>query len=147
MRDHGSAPLTRSSAGAGGRPLLRAVYRHVYRDLERMERILTASDWTDLRPPCLTDDPPADRYRTAMDANVPGWSLARSDLARTRVWMPVFAGGCVRQHPGRLTSRRSRVVAGASTGATSTGAASSPTEGAHSGLRHALGHAEREHVE
>ncbi|MFI7449921.1 NAD(P)-dependent oxidoreductase [Nonomuraea sp. NPDC049714] len=66
------------------RPLLRTIYRHVYRDLERMERTLSASDtdWTVLRPPYLTDDPPVGRYRTAMDANVPGWSLARSDLAR-----------------------------------------------------------------
>ncbi|MGN9788003.1 NAD(P)-dependent oxidoreductase [Nonomuraea sp. ZG12] len=66
------------------RPLLRTIYRHVYRDLERMERTLSASDtdWTVLRPPYLTDDPPVGRYRTAMDASVPGWSLARSDLAR-----------------------------------------------------------------
>ncbi|WP_101787314.1 NAD(P)-dependent oxidoreductase [Nonomuraea indica] len=83
-------PVLRGGAGDSwwyrltARPLLRTIYRHVYRDLERMERILAAgdTDWTVLRPPYLTDDPPAGRYRTAMDANVPGWSLARSDLAR-----------------------------------------------------------------
>ncbi|GAA2696535.1 NAD(P)H-binding protein [Nonomuraea recticatena] len=49
-----------------------------------MERTLAAgdTDWTVLRPPYLTNDPPAGRYRTAMDANVAGWSLARGDLAR-----------------------------------------------------------------
>ncbi|GAA3667306.1 hypothetical protein GCM10022224_034370 [Nonomuraea antimicrobica] len=40
------------------RPLLRTIYRHVYRDLEPMERTLSASDtdWTVLRPPYLTND-------------------------------------------------------------------------------------------
>ncbi|MGW0485252.1 NAD(P)-dependent oxidoreductase [Nonomuraea sp. NPDC003214] len=66
------------------RPLLRAIYRDVYRDLERMEGVLAAgdTDWTVLRPPYLTDDPPSGRYRTAVDAGVPGWSLPRGDLAR-----------------------------------------------------------------
>ncbi|NBE91813.1 sugar nucleotide-binding protein [Nonomuraea sp. KC401] len=66
------------------RPLVRTIYRHVYRDLERMEHVLAAgdTDWTVLRPPYLTDDPPSGRYRTAMEANLPGWSLTRGDLAR-----------------------------------------------------------------
>ncbi|TDE56157.1 NADH-flavin reductase [Nonomuraea mesophila] len=65
-------------------PLVRMIYRHVYRDLERMEHVLAASDtdWTVLRPPYLTDDPPSGRYRTAMEANLSGWSLTRGDLAR-----------------------------------------------------------------
>jgi hypothetical protein len=83
-------PVLRGGAGEPwwhsltARPLLRTIYRQVYRDLERMERTLAAgdTDWTVLRPPYLTNDPPAGRYRTAMDANVPGWSLARGDLAR-----------------------------------------------------------------
>ncbi len=52
--------------------------------LERMEGILRASDteWTVLRPPYLTDEPATGRYRTAVDASVPGGGLPRGDLAR-----------------------------------------------------------------
>ncbi|WP_106400068.1 NAD(P)-dependent oxidoreductase [Actinocorallia populi] len=65
------------------RPLVRAVYRNVYADLDLMERRLTrsGSDWTVLRPPYLTDAPATGGYRSAVDANVPG-SMTRADLAR-----------------------------------------------------------------
>jgi putative NADH-flavin reductase len=64
------------------RPLVRAIYRNVYVDLEKMEERLTRSesDWTILRPPYLTDKPGSGSYRAAVDANVPG-SVARADLA------------------------------------------------------------------
>jgi putative NADH-flavin reductase len=66
------------------RPLIRAVYRRVYADLARMEATLAASntEWTVLRPPYLTDKPATGRYRSARNANVPGGSLARGDLAQ-----------------------------------------------------------------
>jgi putative NADH-flavin reductase len=82
-------PVLRGGAGeplwfrATVRPLIRAVYRNVYADLERMERVLAASaaDWTVLRPPYLIDKSATGRYRSAIEANVPGRSLARGDLA------------------------------------------------------------------
>ncbi len=83
-------PVLRSGAGepmwfrATVRPLIRAIYRNVYADLERMEQVLAASgaDWTVLRPPYLTDKPATNLYRTATGANAPGGSLARADLAQ-----------------------------------------------------------------
>lgn len=91
-------PVLRSGAGeplwfrATVRPLVRALYRTVYADLERMEEVLRTSDteWTVLRPPYLTDKPAAGRYRTAVDAGVPGGSLPRGDLARAM--LDVLAG-------------------------------------------------------
>ncbi|WP_430496026.1 NAD(P)-dependent oxidoreductase [Micromonospora trifolii] len=83
-------PVLRGGAGeplwfrATVRPLIRAVYRNVYADLERMERVLAASaaDWTVLRPPYLTDRPASGRYRSATEASVPNGSMARGDLAQ-----------------------------------------------------------------
>ncbi|WP_336207109.1 NAD(P)-dependent oxidoreductase [Nonomuraea sp. LPB2021202275-12-8] len=64
-------------------PVIRAVYRTVYADLDRMERALAASttDWTVVRPGFLSGKPPTGRYRTAIEANVPG-SITRADLAQ-----------------------------------------------------------------
>lgn len=66
------------------RPVIRAVFRTVYADLELMERALAAStaEWTVLRPPYLTDKPATGRYRTALEASAPGFSVTRGDLAR-----------------------------------------------------------------
>ncbi|MHA6625255.1 NAD(P)-dependent oxidoreductase [Pseudonocardia sichuanensis] len=83
-------PVLRSGAGepawhrATLRPLVRAVYRTVYADLERMEQVLAAgrADWTVVRPPYLTDGPATGAYRSALEANVPGGSISRADLAR-----------------------------------------------------------------
>lgn len=63
-------------------PIVRAVFRNVYADLDRMETILrrTDTDWTILRPPYLTDGAAHGNYRNAIDANVPG-SMTRADLA------------------------------------------------------------------
>ncbi|MCP2256578.1 putative NADH-flavin reductase [Streptoalloteichus tenebrarius] len=81
-------PVLRTGAGeplwfrATVLPIVRAVFREVYVDLELMERALSAStaEWTVLRPPYLTDKP-AVGYRTALEASVPGGSLSRADLA------------------------------------------------------------------
>ncbi|WP_149179191.1 SDR family oxidoreductase [Streptomyces sp. TRM49041] len=83
-------PVLRSGAGepfwfrTTVTPIVRAVYRNNYADLELMERILAESsaDWTVLRPPYLTDKPGTGRYRTALEANVSGSALTRADLAK-----------------------------------------------------------------
>jgi putative NADH-flavin reductase len=66
-------------------PLLNVFFGGAYRDMARMETLLSASgvDWTVLRPPRLTDGPATGRYRTAVDARLAGATkLARADLAR-----------------------------------------------------------------
>lgn len=85
-----AAPLNRSGAGDGlltrwvFAPLLWAVLRELYTDLEAMERVLRESglDWTSVRPPKLTDRQGEGRYRHAIDANPGGSSIARGDVAR-----------------------------------------------------------------
>ncbi|MGD3110244.1 NAD(P)-dependent oxidoreductase [Streptomyces sp. YGL11-2] len=82
-------PVLRSGAGEPlwfrmtVTPVIRAIYRNTYADLERMEALLadSAAEWTVLRPPYLTDKPGTGRYRTAFEANVSGSSLTRADLA------------------------------------------------------------------
>ncbi|SHF13326.1 NAD(P)-dependent oxidoreductase [Streptoalloteichus hindustanus] len=66
------------------RPIIRAVFRNVYADLERMEGVLRASaaDWTVLRPPYLTDEPASGHYRSALEASVPTTRISRADLAQ-----------------------------------------------------------------
>lgn len=66
------------------RPLLRAVLRRAYEDMERMESDLRTSgiDWTVVRPPQLTDGPPTGRYRTAVGHSLRrGYRISRADLA------------------------------------------------------------------
>lgn len=64
-------------------PIVRALHRNVYIDLARMEQLLVASsaEWTIVRPPMLTDKPGTGRYRTAVEANIGGSGLTRTDLA------------------------------------------------------------------
>ncbi|MFJ3631557.1 NAD(P)-dependent oxidoreductase [Streptomyces sp. NPDC090112] len=64
-------------------PIIRAIYKNNYADLEVMEQLLldSTAEWTVLRPPYLTDKP-ATGYRTAMEANISGSSLSRADLAK-----------------------------------------------------------------
>jgi len=65
-------------------PIIRRFFGPVYDDMARMEQVLRAStcDWTVLRPPRLTDGPTTHRYRTAVDARLPGArSVSRGDLA------------------------------------------------------------------
>lgn len=97
--DHRSARIVAISAQPVGRnddgpalwqrtiliPIIRLVYRKVYADLARMEAVLRAShaQWSVLRPPYLTDDPPTSAYRLRFDATPPGnLSIARADLAQ-----------------------------------------------------------------
>ncbi|MER7842623.1 NAD(P)H-binding protein [Kitasatospora sp. NPDC096077] len=85
-----AGPLNRSGAGQSllsakvFGPLLWAVLRDVYTDLEAMERILRASDldWTAVRPPRLTDHPGQGRYRHAVEAGPAGAAVPRADVAR-----------------------------------------------------------------
>ncbi|KUL46519.1 epimerase [Streptomyces sp. NRRL F-4489] len=85
-----AGPLNRTGAGQpflGHRvfaPLLWAVLKEVYTDLERMEAILRATDldWTSVRPPRLLDKPGTGHYRHAIEAGPAGNSIPRADVAR-----------------------------------------------------------------
>ncbi|MFI7672124.1 NAD(P)-dependent oxidoreductase [Actinophytocola sp. NPDC049390] len=64
--------------------VVRPLYRHVYADMTRMERIVADSDldWTIIRPPRLTNDAFTGTYRAAANQHLPHMrSLARADLA------------------------------------------------------------------
>ncbi|HUR06111.1 MAG TPA: SDR family oxidoreductase [Nonomuraea sp.] len=64
--------------------VIRPLYRHMYADMTRMERIVTASDldWTIIRPPRLTNAPLTGKYRTGANQHLPRTrSLSRADLA------------------------------------------------------------------
>ncbi|MFG2428834.1 NAD(P)-dependent oxidoreductase [Streptomyces sp. NPDC048590] len=66
------------------RKVIGAVLKEVYADLTRMEAALAASatDWTSVRPPKLTDGPPTGRYRTVVGGTPrSGRSIARADVA------------------------------------------------------------------
>ncbi|UKY53640.1 NAD(P)-dependent oxidoreductase [Streptomyces inhibens] len=85
-----AAPLNRTGAGQSFltrrvfSPLLWAVLKELYTDLERMEAVLRDSDldWTAVRPPRLLDKPGEGRYRHAVEAGPAGATLARADVAR-----------------------------------------------------------------
>jgi len=65
-------------------PLTKAVLRHHYADLARMEDVLRESgtDWTIVRPPRLTNGPKRRRYRIAFGKNLRrGLSISRADVA------------------------------------------------------------------
>jgi putative NADH-flavin reductase len=65
-------------------PLTKAVLRKPYADLALMEDILRDSglDWTIVRPPRLTNNPPTGTYRTASGRNLPGgFFISRADVA------------------------------------------------------------------
>ncbi len=58
--------------------------RGIYRDLARMEDEIrhSATDWTVVRPPKLTNKPLTGRYRTVVGGNVPHFrSMSRADTA------------------------------------------------------------------
>lgn len=66
-------------------PIIRLIYRKTYADLARMEAVLGASgaQWSVIRPPYLTDDPPTNAYKLRFDATPRGnLSIARADLAQ-----------------------------------------------------------------
>jgi uncharacterized protein YbjT (DUF2867 family) len=64
-------------------PIVTAVYRGNYLDLARAEDLLRDSglEWTSVRPPRLLDRPFTGRYRTALEHNVGGATVARADVA------------------------------------------------------------------
>ena len=70
-------------------PLLWAVLREVYTDLEAMERCLRGSglDWTAVRPPALLDKPGQGRYRSEVGGGPNRSSIARADVARAMLDM------------------------------------------------------------
>ncbi|WP_446217682.1 NAD(P)-dependent oxidoreductase [Micromonospora sp. IBHARD004] len=79
-RDPGDGPLMRYLLG----PAIRRVLRRHYADLALMEEVLRDSglDWTAVRPPRLTDQPPTGVYRTAYGRNVRGGlTVSRADVA------------------------------------------------------------------
>ncbi|MFF5975739.1 NAD(P)-dependent oxidoreductase [Streptomyces sp. NPDC012769] len=66
------------------------VLKDVYADLRVMESELAASatDWTSVRPPKLTDKPVTGRYRKVVGGNPPkGRTLARADVAHAMLAM------------------------------------------------------------
>jgi putative NADH-flavin reductase len=66
------------------KPIVKRVFREHYRDVERMEVEVRASDldWTIVRPTRLVDTPYTGRYRTAVDVSVRrAFSIARADVA------------------------------------------------------------------
>ena len=85
-----AGPLNRSGAGQPlllrrvFSPLLWAVLREVYIDLERMERILRESglDWTSVRPPRLLNKPGQGRYQHVIEGGPSGSTIPRADVAR-----------------------------------------------------------------
>ncbi|MGC0415673.1 NAD(P)-dependent oxidoreductase [Embleya sp. AB8] len=65
-------------------PVLRAILKNVYADLDAMEAELdrSAADWTAMRPPKLTKAAVTGTYRTHIGGNVPrGSTISRADLA------------------------------------------------------------------
>jgi putative NADH-flavin reductase len=85
-----AGPLNRSGTGQPlltrwvFSPLLWAVLKELYTDLELMEHILRDSglDWTSVRPPRLLNKPGQDRYRQVIEAGPSGSTIARADVAR-----------------------------------------------------------------
>lgn len=64
--------------------LLHRILAKPYADMALMERSVRGSDldWTLVRAARLTNGPVTGRYRTAVDAKLPGgWSISRADIA------------------------------------------------------------------
>lgn len=71
-------------------PLVSRVLRKHYDDLRIMEADLrgSATDWTAVRPPRLTDAPLTGRYRTAVGASLRGGAkISRADVAHAMLAM------------------------------------------------------------
>ncbi|MER7955403.1 SDR family oxidoreductase [Streptomyces sp. NPDC096030] len=65
-------------------PVINTLYKDIYADLRVMEDELAASatEWTSIRPPKLTNKPVTGRYRTVVGGTPPrGRTLARADVA------------------------------------------------------------------
>ncbi|MEU3269712.1 NAD(P)H-binding protein [Saccharomonospora sp. NPDC006951] len=84
-----AGPLNRTGEGLSWisrrvfSPVLWAILREVYTDLERMETFLASSDldWTAVRPPRLTDAEGKGTYRHLVEGGPAGSSIARADVA------------------------------------------------------------------
>ncbi|MFI2778128.1 NAD(P)-dependent oxidoreductase [Streptomyces sp. ALB3] len=84
------------------RKVVGSVLREVYADLERMEAALAASatDWTSVRPPKLTNGPLTGTYRTVVGGTPrSGRSLSRADVAHAMLAL-VDEPAAVRQGVG-----------------------------------------------
>ncbi|MEY9967224.1 putative NADH-flavin reductase [Streptacidiphilus sp. MAP12-16] len=71
-------------------PMIRVLLRDVYADLAGMEESMrrSATEWTSVRPPRLTDKPLTGEYRRAVGGIVPrGWSISRADVAHAMLAM------------------------------------------------------------
>ncbi|WP_395109744.1 NAD(P)-dependent oxidoreductase [Actinomadura sp. SCN-SB] len=85
-----AGPLNRSGKGQpflAARvlsPILWAILKDVYIDLEAMERVLRDSglDWTSVRPSRLQDGPGKGRYQHAIEAGPNRNTIDRADVAR-----------------------------------------------------------------
>lgn len=64
-------------------PVITAAFRPIYADYTTMENEIrqSATDWTIVRPPRLTNRPLTGKYRTAIDANPRGATIGRADVA------------------------------------------------------------------
>jgi uncharacterized protein YbjT (DUF2867 family) len=65
-------------------PLISTLLRDLYADLAAMEDEIrrSATEWTIVRPPRLTNRPPTGRYRQSIGGNVPrGYAISRADVA------------------------------------------------------------------
>ncbi|MGW2561132.1 NAD(P)-dependent oxidoreductase [Streptomyces sp. NPDC001514] len=73
-----------------GTPLVSRVLRKHYDDLRIMEADMrrSATDWTSVRPPRLTDGPLTGRYRTAIGTSLRGGAkISRADVAHAMLAM------------------------------------------------------------
>jgi putative NADH-flavin reductase len=63
--------------------LVRTLSRHVYEDMVRTVATVRSSelDWTIVRVPMLTDDPPTGKWKVGYVGRGPGARLSRADLA------------------------------------------------------------------
>ncbi|MFD5323935.1 NAD(P)-dependent oxidoreductase [Streptomyces sp. NPDC127092] len=71
-------------------PIINGLYKHVYADLREMEAELAASatDWTSVRPPKLTNKRLTGRYRKAVGGNPSrGRMIGRADVAHAMLAM------------------------------------------------------------
>jgi uncharacterized protein YbjT (DUF2867 family) len=69
-------------------PMISALLADTYADLRAMEAdiLSSATDWTVVRPPRLTDGSLTGKYRTAVGSNVPrGYLISRADVAHLMV--------------------------------------------------------------
>ncbi|MFE0627796.1 NAD(P)-dependent oxidoreductase [Streptomyces sp. NPDC058864] len=80
----GPVPQDETLLGRIAAPVVSGLLRPVYDDLRAMEDEMrrSATDWTAVRPPKLSDKPLTGVYRTALNANLRGgFTIGRADVA------------------------------------------------------------------